>query len=109
MNEGEKKVVSKMIVIFCKNKHGSDNGLCRACTVLHDYALMRLERCPFGENKPTCGTCPVHCYKKDMREKIRTVMRYAGPRMIFRHPVDSVHHFYREYRRKKTLSCYAEK
>lgn len=101
MNEGEKKVVHKMIVIYCKANHKSINGMCEKCTDLDNYAMMRLERCPFGDSKPTCGTCTIHCYKMDMRERIREVMRFSGPRMIFRHPIDSIQHFYREYRRKK--------
>lgn len=101
MNEGEKRVVSKMILLYCRDKHGSVRDLCSACSDLSDYALMRLERCPFGDNKPTCGICPVHCYKAEMRESIRKVMRYAGGRMILRHPIDTIYHFYKEYKRKK--------
>lgn len=102
MNKGEKGVVRKMIVIYCKSKHKPDADLCEDCLVLNNYAMMRLERCPFGEGKPTCGTCPIHCYKKDMREKIREVMRFSGPRMIYRHPVDALRHLLRENKRKRT-------
>ena len=101
MNEGEKKVVSKMIHLYCRGNHQSGKQLCSSCSTLLDYALIRLERCPYGNEKPTCGSCPIHCYKKDMREQIRIVMRYAGPRMIFYHPIDAIRHIYREYRRKK--------
>ena len=31
--------------------------------------------------------CPVHCYETTMRERVRQVMRYAGPRALLRHPV----------------------
>jgi hypothetical protein len=50
------------------------------------YAAKRLAVCTFGEEKPVCAKCQVHCYGKAMREKVREVMRYAGPRMIWRHP-----------------------
>lgn len=105
MNEGEKKVVSRMIAIYCRSKHNSQNKkLCEECESLNSYALVRLERCPFGEGKPSCGSCPIHCYKKDMREKIRVVMRFAGPRMLFLHPIDTVKHYYKERTRKKILN-----
>jgi hypothetical protein len=57
-----------------------------------EYALKALKKCPFQEGKTTCAKCPVHCYQQDKREKIRAVMRYAGPRMIYRHPTLAVFH-----------------
>jgi hypothetical protein len=69
-----------------------DAALCDDCTALHDYARRRLERCVFGAAKPTCAKCTVHCYKANMREYIRQVMRWAGPRMLRRHPVLAVRH-----------------
>lgn len=96
MNEKEKDVVGRMITIYCRSKHKSGKELCEDCKNLNAYAMQRLERCPFGEEKPTCGTCKIHCYKKDMRERIRTVMRFAGPRMFFIHPIAAVKHIIRE-------------
>lgn len=104
MNEGEKKVVSKMIAIYCRSRHCSGKELCEECITLRGYALQRLEQCPFGEDKPTCGLCTVHCYKKDMRLKIKEVMRFTGPRMLFLHPLDTIIHFYRERRRNRIFS-----
>ena len=72
--------------------------LCPECAALLDYALRRLDSCRFGDGKPSCRKCPVHCYRADMRERIRTVMRWAGPRMIFRHPIAATRHLLRELR-----------
>ena len=72
--------------------------LCPECAALLDYALRRLDSCRFGNDKPSCRKCPVHCYRADMRERIRTVMRWAGPRMIFRHPIAATRHLLRELR-----------
>lgn len=101
MNEGEKRVVSNMIKIYCNANHNTGSELCADCTTLDDYAMSRLEKCPFGNNKPTCSICSIHCYKKDMRLQIRDVMRFSGPRMLFRHPVVTIQHFIREYKRKR--------
>ncbi|MDI6688312.1 MAG: nitrous oxide-stimulated promoter family protein [Desulfobacterales bacterium] len=92
----ESKTVEVMIEIFCHGKHGNKKGLCPECRELLDYAVQRLEKCPFQENKRTCAKCPVHCYKPDMRKKIRAVMKYVGPRMLYRHPVLSGAHFLAE-------------
>jgi len=94
MNEREKITVSKMIRIYCRFKHGTRNELCPDCKQLEDYAHKRLEHCRFGEEKPACEKCPVHCYKPECREKIREVMRFAGPRMVFFHPVEAVRHLW---------------
>lgn len=93
-----------MITIYCRLKHRSGEELCNECETLRAYALQRLERCPFGEEKPTCATCTVHCYKNDMRLMIKEVMRVAGPRMLFRHPVEMVRHFHQEHRRNRTFT-----
>ena len=74
------------------------HGLCPECAALLDYALRRLDSCRFGNGKPSCRKCPVHCYRADMRERIRTVMRWAGPRMIFHHPLAATKHLLRELR-----------
>jgi len=88
----ERATVSAMIRLFCRGRHGSQGTLCEECQQLQAYALCRLERCPFGEGKPTCANCPVHCYKPQRREQIREVMRYAGPRMLLRHPLLAIGH-----------------
>ena len=95
----ESKTIQAMIRLYCRDHHGSENALCPECKELRDYALIRLDRCPFREKKPTCAKCPVHCYKPDMREKVRTVMRYAGPRMLRRHPILAVLHLIDGYRK----------
>jgi hypothetical protein len=71
---------------------GHDDGLCTACHAFLAYAAARLDHCPFGEDKPTCANCAIHCYKREPREFAREVMRYAGPRMLFQHPVLAVRH-----------------
>jgi hypothetical protein len=88
----EKKTVSCMIALYCRNLHGGKGGLCRDCAAIHAYALARLDSCPYGIHKTTCRLCATHCYKPEMREKIRAVMRYAGPRMIMTHPSLAIFH-----------------
>ena len=90
--EKEKQVVTLMIRLYCRKKHGTKTGLCPDCAALAEYACARSDRCPFMENKTFCANCRVHCYKPDMREKIRQVMRFSGPRMAFYHPVMAVRH-----------------
>ena len=97
----ERKTVAKMIGLFCRKSHGSDHGaLCEECRQLLDYALLRLQHCPFQEGKTTCGNCPIHCYRPEMRERIRTVMRIAGPRMLWAHPLLGIRHLLDGFRKK---------
>jgi len=97
--ERESKTIEAMIRLYCRDHHEGEDEFCPECKELWEYALVRLDRCPFQENKPTCAKCPVHCYKPDMREKVRAVMRYAGPRMLRRHPVLAVLHLIDSYRK----------
>ncbi|MBM2814868.1 MAG: Nitrous oxide-stimulated promoter [Ignavibacteria bacterium] len=81
-----------MIELYCKLNHKT-KSLCYECSELWDYASARLEKCPFGYDKPVCNQCTVHCYKKDKREEIRRVMRFSGPKMIWRSPYLAIMHF----------------
>ena len=87
----EKEVVSLMIALYCRKKHGG-RTLCSDCAALDSYARQRSDRCPFMQTKTFCSNCRVHCYKPDMREKIRQVMRFSGPRMLFYHPILAIRH-----------------
>ena len=81
-----------MVRIYCRDHHGKRDGLCPECASLLEYSTGRLDRCPYGDAKPTCAECPVHCYRPTSREQIRAVMRYAGPRMLLRHPILALRH-----------------
>ncbi len=91
----EQQVVEQMIRLYCSKKEGNKR-LCPPCTDLLQYATTRLERCKFGENKPTCKKCPIHCYRPQEQEQMREVMRWAGPRMIWYHPIAAIKHIIRE-------------
>ncbi|MBN1642565.1 MAG: nitrous oxide-stimulated promoter family protein [Anaerolineae bacterium] len=88
----EVRTITAMVRLYCHDQHGTDGALCPDCAALLSYARERLARCPFQERKPICARCPVHCYRPDMRDRIRDVMRYAGPRMLVRHPILALLH-----------------
>ncbi|HIS42003.1 MAG TPA: nitrous oxide-stimulated promoter family protein [Candidatus Limiplasma pullicola] len=90
--EREKRMVSQMIALYCRKKHHTRGDLCPQCAALDAYAKMRADKCPFMDTKTFCSNCRIHCYKPDMRAKIREVMRFAGPRMILHHPVAAIRH-----------------
>ncbi len=98
----EKETVSLMIRLYCRKKHGGKN-LCPDCAALDAYARQRSDKCPFMETKTFCSNCKVHCYKNDMREKIREVMRFSGPRMIFHHPIMAIRHVIESKNEKKQM------
>ena len=87
----EKQTVGLMIDLYCKNNHPSKKT-CNECNSLKQYAYQKIDKCPFMETKTFCSKCKIHCYEKQMREQIKTVMRYSGPRMIFYHPVLAIKH-----------------
>ncbi len=95
----EERTIGAMVEIYCRGKHGTKNALCSDCQALLEYARKRLQKCPFQEDKPACSKCPVHCYQPAMREHVRDVMRYAGPRMLFRHPWLAIQHLVFDERR----------
>ncbi|MCF0256309.1 MULTISPECIES: nitrous oxide-stimulated promoter family protein [Bacteroides] len=93
--EEEKKTIEQMVRLYCRQKEGN-RKLCQQCRKTLEYAHARLSRCPFEEKKPTCRLCTVHCYKPEMKERMRAIMRYSGPRMLLYHPIAAIRHLWRE-------------
>jgi hypothetical protein len=102
----EWKTVRAMIHIYCRDQHGGT--ACRECQELMRYVNVRLDRCRFGADKPTCAKCPVHCYQRDSREQIKVVMRYSGPRMLWEHPWLSLCHLLDGWFRRPVLTGYTK-
>ena len=77
----EKKTVELMIRLYCRKKE-KNKILCTDCEELLRY----------GEKKGACKECTVHCYKPVLRERMRQVMRFSGPRMLFYAPWQTIRH-----------------
>jgi hypothetical protein len=105
----EARTVNVMVALYCRQTHAQAGvaatagavktveaektaGLCDGCSELLAYSQRRLDACRFGPRKPTCVRCTVHCFNPAMRDQIRAVMRYSGPRMLIRHPLLAVAH-----------------
>ncbi len=105
----ELKTVAVMIDLYCHAHHGTGTVPCDECRDLLNYARMRLENCPFQGRKTTCGNCSIHCYRKANRQKIREVMKYAGPRMAWHHPLLALGHMFDGFRKKPAPAPHAKK
>jgi hypothetical protein len=98
----EKRTIAAMLRIYCADHHGN-RQTCGECAQLLTYAERRLDTCPFQESKPACNHCEVHCYSESMRQRVKAVMRYAGPRMLFQHPILSLYHLLDKRRKPGAL------
>jgi len=85
------ETIKIMIGIYCYDLHDG-KVLCNQCQELLNYSLEKLKHCPLNNKRTTCGKCHIHCYRPDMKAKIREIMRYSGPRMLKRHPVLAIRH-----------------
>lgn len=93
----ETETVRRMISIYCHDMHHTKkNELCSECSALFDYAQNRIDKCFYGDKKPVCSKCQVHCYKRGMRDRIKEVMRYSGPKMPWKSPILSLRYMYRK-------------
>lgn len=92
--ESEKSTLRFMVRYYCRKHHGGAEP-CADCSDLIDYALSRLDHCRYGDAKRSCLLCPVHCYASPQRLKIRDVMRFVGPRMIYLKPLEALLHLRR--------------
>ena len=99
----EKKTIEAMVQLYCSDHHPGTGRLCTDCEKLLAYAKRRLDSCPFQQAKPACNHCLVHCYAPKMRDSVKQVMRYSGPRMLLRHPMLSLLHLLDKFRKVPTL------
>ncbi|MDR9828631.1 nitrous oxide-stimulated promoter family protein [Vibrio sp. FNV 38] len=84
-----------MLHLYCRQHHYGPS-LCEHCQSLLNYAEIRLDRCPYGQAKPACNQCPIHCYKPQPKQIMKAVMRYSGPRMLLHHPILAIRHLLKE-------------
>jgi len=87
----EKEIFSQMTKIYCKHKE-HNKELCNHCKEIIGYAHVRIDSCRFGNEKTFCSKCTVHCFKPEMREDVKRIMRYSGPRILFYHPIMVLKH-----------------
>ena len=57
--------------------------LCDECSKLLRHAIVMRVLCPL-DPKPKCRNCPEHCYRPVYKDQMETVMKFAGPRSLFR-------------------------
>jgi hypothetical protein len=95
------RLLGAFTAIYCRGVHpglvraplvsdGTDLGVygrrvpdvCDECADLLRYAEKRRAYCP-KDPKPFCSVCDTHCYSAQMSDRMREVMRYAGPRSMF--------------------------
>jgi len=87
-----------MIRMYCRHVHRKKPVPCIECTKLLEYALNKIDHCTYRELKPVCSRCRIHCYRSIMREEIKKVMRYSGPRMLLFHPIPGILHLIDRFR-----------
>jgi len=85
-------LVRQMVQLTCADQHSTTGDLCEECAALLDYVAARIARCPYGEEKPTCRRCPIHCYRPVERQRIKEVMAHAGPRLLLRGDLAALKH-----------------
>jgi flavodoxin len=106
----EKKTIDKMVHVYCMGNHKTKGDqLCVECSEFLAYAFLRLDKCPFQEEKSTCGKCLVHCYQPQMREKAKKIMRYSGPRLLLRAPGLALHHAFDGRKKPQTIEEFRRK
>jgi hypothetical protein len=90
----ELRTVNYMIALYCSHNHGTQGELCPQCQAVAEYAKKRTLHCPHIEHKSYCSVCKTHCYEPTMRERIREIMRYSGPRMLLYRPFAALRYLY---------------
>jgi hypothetical protein len=93
----EFKTINAMVTLYCQRFH-KQQGECAECKDFLIYANEKLDRCPYGQTKPTCNKFPIHCSKAEQRAQAKKIMRHAGPRMLIYHPILAIKHFQAEKR-----------
>lgn len=104
--QDEIKTVAEIIKIYChghRHLRATGKELCPECQKMSEYALVRLAKCPRMDIKTFCSVCPVHCYGREEAVKIREIMAFGGPRMLWKHPWMTLRHIWIEWRTRHGL------
>lgn len=89
----EKQTIELMIKLYCK-KNCRKKELCDECKKLLEYANKKVDNCRQKETKTFCSMCNTHCYSPKMRNNIRRVMKFSGPRMLIYNPPLAISHVF---------------
>ena len=91
--EREMKTIRAMIAIYCQDHHHVAAGSCamraRRCSSMLRPDLANARGVTRNPCVPTARSIAI---KPAMRDQVRQVMRYAGPKMLLRHPLLAVSH-----------------
>eukprot|EP00727_Mastigamoeba_balamuthi_P000950 m51a1_g10852 hypothetical protein (146) ;mRNA; r:15944-16381 len=98
--EREARTLGLMVRLYCRAHHagsspGAGDALCPDCAEVLAFARARLRACPYGERKPVCALCRVHCWRArpEVRQRVAAVMWYSGPRLLLCAPWLALNHF----------------
>ncbi len=97
----DRKTLEAIGRIYCSAHHDGLKdaaSLCPSCRQAVDRTLERTASCPYG-HEGNCEDCDIHCQRGEAREQIREIMRYAAPRMAFRHPLMTIGYLRKKVRR----------
>lgn len=89
--QDEIETLRALAAIYCRARHGGA-APCQDCAELLAAAEKRLAACP-RDPKPACRDCPASCWPPEPRERLREVMRCAGPRLPLRRPLLALKHY----------------
>jgi hypothetical protein len=92
----QEKLVKEMILLYCNKNHNTKNELCESCSELFGYVQKRLKYCPYGDKKPVCFNCKIHCYRKEYKDRIKDVMKFSGPKIMFHNPIAGIKYLFKK-------------
>lgn len=88
--------------IYCAAHHvdapKNPHGMCAECAATIAFTHDRASNCPNGHTG-NCADCAIKCNRGEQQQRIKAIMKYAAPRMLFKHPLMTL-----EYALKKLRS-----
>ena len=94
----EKKVISEMVKLYCRKNH-KKRELCDECKDVLNYSLNRIDNCKYMDTKTFCSNCKKPFYSPKMKEKIKQIMKFSGPRILFHHPLLVISHMLSRFKK----------
>ena len=89
----EKENIRKSFGKYCNENHGtSDEKLCPKCTALLTTVMLKIQRCPYGINKPVCDNCETPCFGEEATNNFREIMKSSRKKMLLSHPLMTIKH-----------------
>ena len=99
----DRAILEAIGTIYCRAHHAEcaqdAAGLCPECREVVETTLAKAQTCPYGHSG-NCQDCDTQCQRGTSKQRVKAMMRYAAPRMVYRHPLMTLSYVSKKFKKR---------